>query len=374
MITDEPGLAFAEQLLSLLDSGRYTATYKFAVLIALIDVCVEATDAGGQPPDRVSARRLGERVLELFWRQSLPYPGGEGEDRYLRHSTQANDLVAKIGRFRRDHGLGPGATVEHARELYPAPFGFLRDEVVVTVIRMPLPKLQRFGTGSRVSENRFLYDYQWPDEVPASRIRRADFDDGLYLKPRVGEWLVRLAGLLRPIVQPRWAAFVADRSGGVVEASWLDAFLFGASRIALDAIRAPLVEHQRRECFYCRDRLTAAAAEVDHFIPWSRYPDDGLDNLVAAHARCNNSKRDSLAASDHLGHWLDRVSPSGRDGLDVLARETDWLRHRERTLGSARASYLWLPEGTLLWEAVDRYQEASRDVLVSLLTSGAGVS
>jgi hypothetical protein len=39
---------------------------------------------------------------------------------------------------------------------------------------------------------------------------------------------------------------------------------------------------------------------VDHFIPWSRHADDGLDNLVAADARCNGQKRDFLAAAADL--------------------------------------------------------------------------
>jgi hypothetical protein len=60
------------------------------------------------------------------------------------------------------------------------------------------PALQ-YGAGS--SEDRFSYDYGWPDEVPASRVRSAGFDDTLYLKAGVGEWLVGMAGALRPIVQ-----------------------------------------------------------------------------------------------------------------------------------------------------------------------------
>jgi hypothetical protein len=75
-----------------------------------------------------------------------------------------------------------------------------------------LPKLQRFSTGAGSSEDRFLYDYEWPDEVPVSRVRSAGFDDTLYLKAGVGEWLVRMAGALRPIVQQRGATFVAERS------------------------------------------------------------------------------------------------------------------------------------------------------------------
>src|SRR5213592_5079376 len=41
----------------------------------------------------------------------------------------------------------------------------------------------------------------------------------------------------------------------------------------------------------------SAKPDVDHFIPWSRYPDDGLENLVVAHARCNAQKSDFLAAA-----------------------------------------------------------------------------
>ncbi len=267
-------------------------------------------------------------MLDLLWRHSLSYGASGTEEHYLRHSTQANDLVVKTTRFRRDHDLGPGATTDLARRLYPVPFERLKDEVVETVIRMPLPKLQRFGTGSGYVEDRFLYDYGWPDEVSIARIRRVDFDDGLYLRPGVGEWLVRLAGLLRPIVQQRWAAFVADRSSDLVEASFLDAFLFGASRISFAAIREPLLVSQDRECFYCRKDLSPQDTEIDHFIPWSRHPDDALDNLVAAHARCNNAKRDSLAAATHLEQWLHRfvVGSEAECSITEVASEARWQR------------------------------------------------
>jgi hypothetical protein len=95
----DAALRFAERLLALLDSGRFTATYKFATLAALIDVCVESVGPDGKAPERVSARRVGRRVLELFWPHALPYTAGPGGYRYLRHSTQAGDLVAKVAVF-----------------------------------------------------------------------------------------------------------------------------------------------------------------------------------------------------------------------------------------------------------------------------------
>ncbi len=41
---------FAERLLEVIDSGRRTATYKLALLIALLDLCARHSDADGRAP------------------------------------------------------------------------------------------------------------------------------------------------------------------------------------------------------------------------------------------------------------------------------------------------------------------------------------
>jgi len=65
---------------------------------------------------------------------------------------------------------------------------------------------------------------------------------------------------------------------------------------------------------------------VDHFVPWARHPDSGLDNLVVADARCNGWKGAWLAATDHLARWAGRFAPGDRlgAGLEEVARG---LRH-----------------------------------------------
>jgi hypothetical protein len=90
--------------------------------------------------------------------------------------------------------------------------------------------------------------------VPASRVLSAGFDDTLYLKAGVGEWLVRMAGALRPIVQQRWATFVAERSRDLVDVVYLDEFLFGSARASLQRVKSPLLEAQGGSCFYCGSR------------------------------------------------------------------------------------------------------------------------
>jgi len=349
---DDDAIVFAEKLLALLDAGRYTATYKFAVLIALIDECVSSVDDQGRPPDELDAFRIARRVLELYWPQAVPYrSSADAEPVHLRHSTQANDLVQVIAAYRHQHGLVAGTSLAQAERRDPTSLAALERRVATTVIRMPLPKLQRLSTGAGFHEDRFLYDYGWPDEVADSRIRAVDFDPTLRLRPGVGAWLVRLAGVLRPIIQQRWAAFVAERSRDSVEAAWLDEFLFGASRIGLDRVRGPLLEVQGGDCFYCGDRIPPSGSQVDHFLPWVRHPDNGLDNLVVAHARCNNNKRDSFASADHLARWVERTTATA-SAFDDLRTNLDWPADPTRTLGSARASYLWLPERTPLWRGV----------------------
>ena len=76
-------------------------------------------------------------------------------------------------------------------------------------------------------------------------------------------------------------------------------------------MRRGLWDWQEGRCFYCDDRLKDPdAGHVDHFIPWARYPDDSLDNLVLADVRCNLDKKASLAATEHLVRWAKRLARS----------------------------------------------------------------
>lgn len=52
-VEDRGAIGFAEKVLGLLDEGRFTATYKFAVLLGLMDLCLES----GFGLSRTSAER-----------------------------------------------------------------------------------------------------------------------------------------------------------------------------------------------------------------------------------------------------------------------------------------------------------------------------
>jgi hypothetical protein len=174
--------------------------------------------------------------------------------------------------------------------------------------------------------------------------------------------------LLRPLIQRRWAAMVAQLNG--LEESQLDAFLFGADRVQTARVRVGLWEIQERRCFYCDARVTEPVrAQVDHFIPWSRYPDDGLDNLVVADVACNGAKSSSLAASHHVARWARRFANDSaeRRQIDALARETAWDRDRGRSLGVARGIYWRLPDEARLWLRRKEFVALDRPVLAQAL-------
>ena len=87
---------------------------------------------------------------------------------------------------------------------------------------------------------------------------------------------------------------------------------------------------------------------MDHFIPWARYPDNGIENLVLADGRCDGAKRDFLAASEHVRRWRER-NVAESVALAGIADALRWETHADETLGVARGLYLRLPPGARLW-------------------------
>lgn len=348
-------IGLAEHMLTLLDQGRFTATYKYAVLLALMDLCLEGTSKVGLPPDAVTSRQLAEKVIELYWPQAVPFDSGEG-GRVLKQNQGAAGsqaaIVSAIARFRARSGAAPLSRVKLERG---GAFARLTDTVEWKLIEMPLPRLQTIGG----RPHRFLYEIGWDETVRNADVRAyqrrepSDFDNRIMLRAGVADSLVRLNGLLRPLIHRQWTIQVA-RLNNLPE-SRLESFLFGATRIATEAIRPHLQDLQHGRCFYC-ERSLGRSTQVDHFIPWARYPDNGLANLVVAHDRCNLDKRDFLAATDHVERWLARNTEDDAEVLEEIARDTRWELRREPVLGVAAAVYLNLPPDAELWRSNGQFE------------------
>jgi hypothetical protein len=159
------------------------------------------------------------------------------------------------------------------------------------LVAMPLWKLQRVGP-DRLD---FLYEERL-------------VDGAVVLRPGIAMFFQRQFQIVQALVQLAWLTFVqklAPNSTLLGATGDLAEFLFGSERAGLSALIDGLKGLQLNRCFYC-GRTFVDQLEVDHFVPWARYPRDLGHNFVLAHRTCNQSKADMLAAPAHLKRWIER--------------------------------------------------------------------
>ncbi len=369
----------AARLLELIDEAQTSTSYKYALLIALIDLCQAHELQGAGATTMLTTRQIAERVIELYWAQTRPHPAKAEPLRQL-HGKKSS-VVERITAFRKYCGH-PGFASPHKTRLADATgYEDLVDEVELVFIRYPIRLLQRIGNQTW----ELLYKVPWSVQPTEGQIRayqrevrglppkkggrpQTPLDNRILLLENVGGALSLLANLFRPMIQRKWALFVARCNSDAIGEGDLVTFLFEPRREDLAPVRPHLMDLQGGQCFYCAGNLTSSV-DVDHYLPWSRCCDNRLENLVAAHPGCNNSKRDHLAAVSHLARWVPRFDPASPAGqaISSLAETLQWQSARSQTLNLARAIYLQLPEGTLLWKAKDEFEGLQRGDVSALL-------
>jgi len=333
-------LAIGEQVLALLDDAAMSSTYKPALLVAMLDRAPEHLRDG-----RLPVGELAERVVELYWPQSRGY-ATTGRVLVQNQAGGQAAILRDLAAFRRQAGIDAVTVPDAVRR--SDEWRTLVRRAERTLAEWPIPRLQR-------PFEPFLYTTPWPFRETGGFSMRAYRASGeaVELFPGVADALVRLAPLLRPFVVRWWTEKAAALNRTEIpDASSLLAFedfLFGRDRVALGRVAEGLLDLQRGACFYCAGRVGAGGREVDHFIPWSRSGDDGLDNLVVACRRCNNAKRAFLAGPAHLEPFLARNRTFAGD-LDALSRERSWPRDRPRTDATVRSAYLVGAGHRPLWE------------------------
>jgi hypothetical protein len=282
--TPEEQVLFLRNIQRLLMEGQFTASYKFALLHAIADLCVLSGDDSGAALD-LQVKDIGEKFIELYWQQCRPYQlGGQSTGIILQQNTgRQAAVISKVIQAQDDFG----GSLSRLKQTAPDLWRSLKSSVKRVVNEMPLWKLQTVGS-ERLD---FLYD-----NLDATTTT-------VTLKPGVAFCFRAFYGLLRDLIQGAWVRFVqrlnASNLGNMTD---LGTFLFDQERSSLETYKNILLDFQERKCFYCRNDLRSSV-EVDHFVPWSRYPTDLGHNFVLAHDRCNNSKSDYLAAEPHLELW-----------------------------------------------------------------------
>jgi hypothetical protein len=250
-------VGFAERLLEVIDSGRRTAIYKLALLIALLDLCARHSDPGGRAPRLLYTRDIAEQVAVLYWPQVIPYlVPGAGTAVELRQITLPRAaIIAAVSAFRRAAG-DAGATSWHlARLRLPGAYQTMLDQVEVTVAEQPLPRLQAVGSSDTVFP--FLYELSWgPRESfsPARLRRYGPRGAKVQLLPGAGDELLRLGPLVRPLIELHWTRMVAEINKVATVELGLHRHLFGSDRvIAPKALRNGIAALQRPVLLLRRD-------------------------------------------------------------------------------------------------------------------------
>lgn len=358
--------ALIQRVMALLDEGRRSATYKPALLMALVDLAVERGD--GPAPLRIPLSDVADRVLESYWPQTRPYPEVAGPLRQA--TTRTSRVVVAVERLRRASAAAAGTPIGPVRRGHPDDYLRARRTVERALAMQPIPRLQRPGTGNATTAYpRFLYDdagfatergWIGPGKEPE-----------IVLRAGVADALARNAAVLRMAAQDVWAREVAALNALDVRGQHLRSFLFGADRANLSAVSDGLRDIGQRHCFWCHRPLTAGV-EVDHVIPWSHYPADELFNLVLTDRSCNNDKRDRLVAGDHIVAWSQREQAELRDLADGL----HWDFDPTRSGRMARSAYRHLADGMRLWHGTgelclyDGQQRAEVDAARTRLLTG----
>lgn len=319
-LSPEDQVQFLLKIQRLLSEGVFTATYKYALLMALADLSVELGDDSDRALE-IGAEKIAEKFIEYYWRQTLPYLG---KDTLRQNKGKHPMVVTLLLQTRRDYGDDIKAAQRDA-----AKWRQVVRLAADNIRSMPLRYLQNLGRESLP----FLYD---PPKAKAPAM--------IALRPGVAFCFRRFYGLIAEMVQAAWARWIREQNLSLIgDTADLHEFLFGAKRTNLLLLRSPLREIQNDFCFYCQKRMRGQP-EVDHFVPWARYQLNLGHNFVLADRGCNSDKRDLLASEEHLAAWIKRNQSLGEslnhefDRLGVLHNLSTTTRIARWAYSSASAA------------------------------------
>jgi 5-methylcytosine-specific restriction endonuclease McrA len=354
---------FGERLLAIIDEGRRTSTYKLALLIALTDYCAEAGVTSNKAIS-VGTRVVADHVARLYWPQVRPFatPSGVVDLRQITNKSAA--ILSALADLR--HQTPKSSTWEAARSSRPELCSKALDQIELTVARYPILRLQVIDGVSQP----FIYDVEWAESVGLTHLHSLG-DQAIHFRPGAAQQLVRLTPLIRPLVETHWMRMVAELNHITAIEDDLRRHLFGAERTAFPALlRSGLEELQSGDCFYCRKSVQADKSAIDHFIPWARWPNDAVENLVLAHPQCNGHKSNRIPGPAPLRKWSQRLNTQ-RIEMRRLAVNSKWSSSADRTLSLALSLYANLPSGTPLWNQPGDIVTASTSKMLGILRGAA---
>lgn len=347
MVSDQEQIVFLRDVQRLITEGQFTATYKFALILALADIAVEqGNDGSGEMEIETTA--IAEKFIQYYWRHTKPFTPGHGTPFILRQNLGNTPAVITELIDATKGGFTSLTDLQKESRLWKGLVGRVRR----TVCNQPLRYLPTLASG----RHSFLYE-------DSAQIQAGKVVECIRLKPGVMFCLRRFYDLVADLVRGAWVRYArrnnADNLGAPTD---LDEFLFGSERSSLSAYVSVLRTVQNSRCFYCDNEIKLAQAHVDHFIPWSLYPADLGHNFVLAHATCNSAKADHLAAIGHFSNWMKR-NRSAEAFLKAEFDKLQLLHNQEASIHVAKWAYGRTGTAAMTWVEKAQFEVLPSDWL-----------
>ena len=338
MPTAEFQLNFLRRIQWLLESSSYTSTYKFALLISVTNLSIES----GLNDNRecvISYEQLAEQFIQLYWTQALPFSDQYGESILKQSSTTGQaKVITSILTLQEETKT---TNLNIARTHHIKKWQSTIKEIAQTIKNNPAKYLQ--SAEDKVSRE-FFYIYNSREKA-------------IILKCGIAYCFARFSQMIHKLCRQYWTEFVRNNRHNQSYFSDdidLQGFLFNQSRQHLSLLVPILNDTQQGQCFYCQKPLKKDI-EVDHFVPWSKYPNDTTHNFVLTDHKCNNSKRDYLAEERFYEKWLRRNQQYGQtieqetDGIGFMSnqRRSETISQWAYQIAVEHEDLVWSPESNM---------------------------
>lgn len=342
-----------QRIAEILSEGSRETTYKHALLMALIDWSVE--NAG---TTRVPTSDLAEIVLRLYWDQGQPYFSAGGEALPIKQGKPGQPDVKITALVRELRAKSDSKFLHGVAKEAPRTLKMTLDSIERVLVAQPIPRLQTIGK----TTSEFLYSCKWPPKQSLNKLRASGIAS-IELLPGVSEVFRSLGPLFRTMIEMHWIQDVAKWSGLKVEEDSLRDHLFGSEREQLlPKAREMLAEFHGNLCFYCETKLQKF--HVDHFVPWSKHPNEAIENLVPSCVKCNLSKSDVLPSPRYFQLWMARFAHQRK--FEEIAEEGLCESNPRRSMRVARSISAELRSGSVVWDGPNGFLQFDEQMEVTL--------
>ena len=183
--TPNEQLKFLKHIQQILQSGTFTSTYKFALLISITRLAIEQGQDTGAAL-HLDYQDIAEKFIDLYWKQSLPFQFNQYEPFTIHQSTgKQAKIISEIQNAQQQFKTLAALRKDQFH------WNQLRKVVAATVKQMPVVYLQNLN-GQTVE---FLYHLQ-------------DSKQSLKLLPKVMYCLRQFSEIIEELCQKRWIDFI----------------------------------------------------------------------------------------------------------------------------------------------------------------------